>query len=88
MAYDRYVAWQVRVRVGDRANLTAVVDRLREAGVRCARRWSSVVIGAYTEDEAKHLAQELRQLDLPPSTIEVGRTSRIWAALSDVPPWP
>jgi hypothetical protein len=54
-----YAPWEVRVDARSRAEADALADRLEADGHAVVRRFSFVIVGAASEEEARQLAREL-----------------------------
>jgi len=56
---EGYAPWEVRVTCRSHREATELADRLESEGYRPVRRWTFLIIGAATRDEAESLAQRL-----------------------------
>jgi metal-dependent amidase/aminoacylase/carboxypeptidase family protein len=53
--------WEVRVEVASHDDAEALAESLEGEGMKPVRRWTYVVVGANTQDEAKELAERLQR---------------------------
>jgi hypothetical protein len=53
-------AWEVRVELDDHEATSELADRFEEEGLPVVRRWTYLLVGAANEDEARALAERLR----------------------------
>ena len=84
--------WQVRVEPPSHHELKALAQRLEAAGLSVARRWKYLIVGVSCEDDAHALAEQIQSYssvgarirvqpgvyDLPPVSVWVPGTGRIW----------
>ncbi len=73
-----YPEFEVRIELPSRSDAVEFVEKLREEGLPYVQRWKYVLVGATDEDSAAALAQRLRVVAPPGSTVQVEGT---WAAL-------
>jgi hypothetical protein len=64
-----YPEWEVRLGLPSRRDAVALAERLESEGIPVTRRWRYVLVGAETEDDARALAQRLR--DEAPADAEL-----------------
>jgi hypothetical protein len=64
-AADGAAEWEIRVDLPSHREAKRLAGRLEAAGVKPVRRWKYLFVGAYDEDQARALAEELRAT-LPP----------------------
>jgi hypothetical protein len=67
-------AWQVRVELASRQDVTALAERLASEGWPVVRRRKYLVAGANCEDDANGLAQRIQGYGHPGATIRVERS--------------
>jgi hypothetical protein len=67
-------AWQVRVELASRQDVTALAERLASEGWPVVRRRRYLVAGANCEDDANGLAQQIQGYGHPGTTIRVQRS--------------
>jgi hypothetical protein len=67
-------AWQVRVELASRQDVTALAERLASEGWPVIRRRKYLVAGANCEDDANGLAQQIQGYGYPGTTIRVQRS--------------
>ncbi|HYB86909.1 MAG TPA: hypothetical protein VEC76_08675 [Streptosporangiaceae bacterium] len=67
-------AWQVRVELGSRQDVTALAERLASEGWPVVRRRRYLVAGANCEDDADSLAQQIEGYGHPGAVIHVQRS--------------
>jgi hypothetical protein len=67
-------AWQVRVELASRQDVTALAERLASEGWPVVRRRKYLVAGANCEDDANGLAQQIQGYGHPGTTIRVQRS--------------
>jgi hypothetical protein len=65
--------WEVRVEFRAHHEAVALANRLRGEGRAVVRRWKFLVAGASNEDEARELAEQIRQEAPPDATVRVER---------------
>jgi len=61
--------WEVRVEFPSRREADALADKLRSEGRAVIRRWRFLVIGTNNEDDARELAEVIRQEAPPDATV-------------------
>jgi SPOR domain len=54
-----YAPWEVRVECGSHEDADALADRLEREGQNVVRRWTYVIVGAASREEADALARQL-----------------------------
>jgi hypothetical protein len=54
-----YAPWEVRIECSTHEEADALADRLEQDGRDVVRRWTYVLVGAATREEAQELAQQL-----------------------------
>jgi hypothetical protein len=54
-----YAPWEVRVECASHDDADALADRLEREGQNVVRRWTYVIVGAATREEAEALARQL-----------------------------
>jgi hypothetical protein len=64
-----YGQWEVRVEFGSHHAAVALADHLRSEGKAVVRRWKFLVVGANNEDDARQLAEQIRQETPPDATV-------------------
>jgi len=67
-------AWQVRVELASRQDVTALAERLASEGWPVVRRRKYLVTGANCEDDANGLARQIQDYGHPGTTIRVQRS--------------
>jgi len=67
-------AWQVRVELASRDEVTALAERLAYAGWPVVRRRKYLIAGANCEDDANGLAREIQGYDYPHAVVRVQRS--------------
>ncbi len=65
--------WQARVELPSRHEAVTLARRLRNEGRAVMRRWRFLVVGANNEDEARELAEQIRQGAAPGATVHAER---------------
>jgi hypothetical protein len=78
--------YEVRIDLPSRHEAVDFADRLREEGIPVVRRWNFVLVGAACEDDAKALAERIREEAPASSKIAVEGTWR--EAYAERPPSP
>lgn len=75
--------WQVKVSALNRDDLAKVREALRAVELPSTRRWRSVLIGARTLEDARSVSDRIEAVrtTLPPISVEIERTSRLWLIL-------
>jgi hypothetical protein len=83
-------AWEVRVDLGSRHETAALAGRLTSAGWPVARRPKYLVVGANCEDDARDLAQAIRETASADAVISVQKSIRVWMGMwaANFPPMP
>lgn len=71
-----YPEYEVRIDLPSRHEAVDFADRLGEEGIPVVRRWSFMLVGAACEDDAKALAERIRNEAPPSSKIVVEGTWR------------
>ena len=61
--------WEARVEFPSRHEAVALADKLRSEGRTVIRRWRFLVVGANNEDDARELAEQIRQEAPPDVTV-------------------
>jgi len=61
--------WQARVGLPSRHEAVALASKLRSEGRAVVRRWRFLAVGANNEDEARALAEQIRQEVPPDATV-------------------
>ena len=61
--------WEARVEFPSRHEAVALADKLRSEGRTVIRRWRFLVVGANNEDDARELAEQIRQEAPPDATV-------------------
>jgi len=74
--------WEARVEVSSHREAVALASRLRSEGLPVVRRWKFLIVGASNEDEARELAEQIRQ-QAPPGAMV--RTEPSGARLPFIP---
>jgi hypothetical protein len=64
-----YAQWEARVEFGSHHEAVALADKLRSEGKAVVRRWKFLVVGANNEDDARRLAEQIRQEAPPDATV-------------------
>jgi hypothetical protein len=64
-----YPEWEVRLGLPTRHDASALAEQLESEGIPVTRRWRYLLVGAETEDDARALAQRLR--DEAPAETEL-----------------
>jgi hypothetical protein len=54
-----YAPWEVRIECSSHEEADALADRLEQEGQDVVRRWTYVLVGASSRDEAQALAKQL-----------------------------
>jgi hypothetical protein len=62
--------WEVRLELPSHGRTRELADRLEQEGHRVIRRWTFLLVGADTEDDARELAERLSS-DAPDAAIQV-----------------
>jgi len=65
--------WQARVELPSHHQAVALAGKLRSEGRAVVRRWRFLVVGANNEDEARELAEQIRQGAAPGATVHAER---------------
>jgi hypothetical protein len=63
--------WEVRVELGSHRDAVALAERLEADSYAVVRRWTFLLVGANSEDEAKELAGTIESFAPPGALIEV-----------------
>lgn len=66
-----HAQWEVRVELPGHAETVELADRLEAEGLRVVRRWTYLLVGAATEDEAHELAERVRAEAPEATSVEV-----------------
>jgi hypothetical protein len=61
--------WEARVEFPSRHEAVALADKLRSEGRTVIQRWKFLVVGANNEDDARELADQIRQEAPPDATV-------------------
>ena len=61
--------WEARVEFPSRHEAVALADKLRSEGRTVIQRWKFLVVGANNEDDARALADQIRQEAPPDATV-------------------
>jgi hypothetical protein len=61
--------WEARVEFPSHHEAVALADKLRSEGRTVIRRWRFLVVGANNEDDARELAEQIRQEAPPDATV-------------------
>jgi hypothetical protein len=64
-----YAQWEARAEFPTHHEAVALADKLRSEGKAVVRRWKFLVVGANNEDEARELAEQIRQEAPPDATV-------------------
>jgi hypothetical protein len=84
--------WEVRVELASHDDAEALAESLEAEGMKPVRRWTYVVVGANTQDEAKELAERLRReapagseirIESGPAMAQEGTAGTLFAAWFD-----
>jgi hypothetical protein len=78
--------YEVRIDLPSRHEAVHFAERLRNEGIPVVRRWKFVLVGAASEDDARALAERIREEAPPSSRIAVEGTWR--EAYAEGPPNP
>jgi hypothetical protein len=62
--------WEVRLELPSHERTRELADRLEQEGLHVIRRWTFLLVGADTEDDARELAERL-QSEEPGATIQI-----------------
>jgi hypothetical protein len=82
----KHSEYEVRVGTGSHRETLELAEKLRTEGIPCLRRWRYLLIGAVDEDAANKLAERVRALAPPGSSIEVEAT--VATVEAETPPNP
>lgn len=80
--------WEVRISLPTREAAHELADRLEAEGIAVARRSHHLLIGADDEDQARELAQRLRDEAPEGAHLEVEGSGRYYWDLLNIPPGP
>lgn len=61
--------WQARVELGSHREAVALADTLRDEGYAVVRRWRFLIVGAGNEDDARALANRIKQQAPPDAQV-------------------
>jgi hypothetical protein len=84
--------WEVRVELASHDDAEALAESLEGEGMKPVRRWTYLVVGANTQDEAKELAERLRReapagseirIESGPAMAQEGTAGTLFAAWFD-----
>ena len=64
-----YAQWEARVEFPTHHEAVALAGKLRSEGKPVVRRWKFLVVGANNEDDARQLAEQIRQEAPPDATV-------------------
>jgi hypothetical protein len=64
-----YAQWEARAEFPTHHEAVALADKLRSEGKAVVRRWKFLVVGANNEDDARQLAEQIRQEAPPDATV-------------------
>ena len=73
--------WEVRLELPSHGRTNELGDRLEEEGLHIIRRWTFLLVGAVSEDDARELADRLRS-EAPDATIQVEPSGEMVAEVS------
>jgi hypothetical protein len=73
--------WEVRLELPSHGETQDLADRLEQEGLHVIRRWTFLLVGAESEDDARKLADRLRA-EAPDAAIQVEPSGEMVAEVS------
>jgi hypothetical protein len=73
--------WEVRLELESHGRTRELADRLEQEGLQVIRRWTYLIVGADSEDDARELADRLRS-EAPDASIQVEPSGEMVAEVS------
>ncbi len=73
--------WEVRLELPSHGQTRDLADRLEQDGLHVIRRWTFLLVGADSEDDARELAERLRN-EAPDAAIQVEPSGEMVAEVS------
>ena len=73
--------WEVRLELPSHGQTQKLADRLEQEGLHVIRRWTFLLVGAESEDDARELADRLRA-EAPDAAIQVEPSGEMVAEVS------
>ena len=73
--------WEVRLELPSHGRTRELADRLEQDGLHVIRRWTFLLVGADSEDDARELAERLRN-EAPDAAIQVEPSGEMVAEVS------
>ena len=70
--------WEARVEFPSHHEAVALASKLRAEGRTVVRRWRFLVVGANNEDDARALAEQIRQEAPPDATVSAEQSGVSW----------
>ena len=70
--------WEARVEFPSHHEAVALASKLRAEGRTVVRRWRFLVVGANNEDDARALAEQIRQEAPPDATVSAEHSGVSW----------
>jgi hypothetical protein len=81
-----YAEWEVRIELATHGDTVALAERLEREGIPVVRRYTFLLVGAVNEDEARTLAERLREEAPDGARIEIEPGGQmVWEATPQNP---
>jgi len=78
--------WEVRLELPSHGRTRELADRLEQDGLHVIRRWTFLLVGADSEDDARELAERLRD-EAPDAAIQVEASGEMVAEVAPANPF-